>query len=120
MESEAHTRSGRIDPRLARAKWDVQPFDDALVDHKPERIAVEEWPTAAGPADYAFCSDNYIYGVAEAKKLTIGPEGVLTQAARYSRGIDQRPRYQDEYGVPFLYSSNGERHFFQDVRHAKN
>ena len=52
----------------------------------------------------------------EAKKLTIGPEGVLTQAERYSRGIRQQPRYQGEYGVPFLYSTNGERIRFHDVR----
>ncbi len=56
----------------------------------------------------------------EAKKLTVGPEGVLTQAERYSRGIRQQPRYLGEYGVPFLYSTNGERIRFHDVRRELN
>jgi hypothetical protein len=54
------------------------------------------------------------------KKLTVGPHGVLTQAERYSRGIQQQPRYQGEYGVPFLYSTNGEQIRFHDVRCEHN
>ncbi len=73
-----------------------------------------------GPADYALCADGRVLGVVEAKKITLGPEGVLTQAERYSRGIRQQPRYQGEYGVPFLYSTNGERIRFHDVRREYN
>ena len=29
-------------------------------------------------------------------------------------------RYQGEFGVPFLYSTNGEEIWFHDVRHALN
>jgi type I restriction enzyme R subunit len=86
----------------------------------PAKKAVEEWPTAAGPADYALCDEGAVRGVVEAKKLTVGPQGVLTQAERYSRGIAQEPRYQGEFGVPFLYSTNGERLFFHDARHELN
>ncbi len=56
----------------------------------------------------------------EAKKLTVGPQNVLTQAERYSRGVQQQPRYQGEYGVPFLYSTNGEQIWFHDVRREQN
>lgn len=73
-----------------------------------------------GPADYAMCDDGRVIGGVEAKKLTIGPEGVLAQAERYSRGIRQQPRYQGEYKVPFLYSTNGERIRFHDVRRELN
>ena len=45
---------------------------------------------------------------------------VLTQAERYSRGIQQQPRFQGEYGVPFLYSTNGEQIWFHDVRREHN
>ena len=38
--------------------------------------AMEEYPTTAGPADYALWLDGKWLGVAEAKKLTIGPAGV--------------------------------------------
>ena len=50
----------------------------------------------------------------------LGPQGVLTQAERYSKAIDQQPRYQGEFGAPFLYSTNGEEIWFHDIRHALN
>ena len=45
---------------------------------------------------------------------------MLVQAERYSKGISQLPRYQDEFGVPFLYSTNGEVTWFHDVRDGLN
>ncbi len=56
----------------------------------------------------------------EAKKVTLGPQGVLMQAERYSEGIHQVPIYQGEFGVPFLYSTNGEQLWFHDVRNELN
>ena len=82
--------------------------------------AVREFETPFGPADYALRSDDRILGVVEAKKVTLGPHGVLTQAERYSRGIPQHPRFQGEYGVPFLYATNGEQIRFHDVRREHN
>ena len=52
----------------------------------------EEEETAHGPADYALWLDDRIVGIVEAKKLTIGPQNVLTQAERYARGLNQQPR----------------------------
>ncbi len=45
---------------------------------------------------------------------------MLTQAERYARAIAQEPRYQGEFGVPFLYSTNGEEIRFHDVRYPLN
>src|SRR5207247_2586024 len=73
-----------------------------------------------GPADYALCLDGRILGVVEAKKITLGPQEVLTQAERYSRGATDNPMDFDGYRVPFLYSTNGEVIWFQDVRHRLN
>jgi type I restriction enzyme R subunit len=84
------------------------------------RDAVEEFDTDNGPADYALCGDGELLGVVEAKKLSLGPQGVLVQAERYARGIVAEPRYQGEFGVPFLYSTNGEEIWFHDVRLALN
>ena len=117
-ESEAQTRNRRIDPKLESQGWGVVPLrqfsdDDATT-------AVEEYPTDEGPADYLLADAGEKLGVVEAKKLTVGPQGVLTQAQRYSRGIDAGTRYQGEYGVPFLYSTNGEEIWYQDVRHELN
>ena len=80
----------------------------------------EEEPTANGPADYALWLDGNITGVVEAKKLTVGPQNVLTQAARYSQGIEGGPYNFDGHRAPFLYSTNGEVTWFHDVRHPLN
>jgi type I restriction enzyme, R subunit len=119
-EAERITRKQRIDPRLARAGWSVAPFDAALPASAYRSTAVEEYETAYGPADYALCDNGHVRGVVEAKKVTLGPQGVLTQAVRYSKGIKQIPRYQGEFGVPFLYSTNGEVIWFHDVREELN
>jgi type I restriction enzyme R subunit len=119
MESEKKTRQNRIDPRLKAAGWPVVPFKTSDVSSYTN-AAVEEFETVNGPADYALCTQDQIVGVAEAKKVTLGPQGVLTQAERYSRAIEQQPKYQGEFGVPFLYSTNGEEIWFHDVRHALN
>lgn len=119
MESEKQTRNNRIDPRLKAAGWHVVsiPFDQL----KDAAQAIEEFPTAAGPADYALADHGRPVGVVEAKKLTVGPEGVLTQASRYSKGMDDFGfALPNEHHVPFLYSTNGEQIMFHDVRNEMN
>lgn len=119
MEAEKATRKLRIDPRLERAGWKVVP-GSGVSDSAGDALAVEEFETAAGPADYALFDRGWCLGVTEAKKLTLGPQGVLVQAERYSKAIDQTPKYQGEFGAPFLYATNGEVLWFHDVRHALN
>jgi type I restriction enzyme R subunit len=118
-EAERATRKQRIDPRLIRAGWSIAPFNPAA-QHLTGRAAIEEYETRNGPADYALCSGGHVRGVVEAKKVSLGPQGVLIQAERYSQGVDQLPRYQGQFGVPFLYSTNGEVTWFHDVRHELN
>jgi type I restriction enzyme, R subunit len=117
-ESEEATRERRIDPRLRAADWSLAPFAVGVPLTTYCATAVEEFPTTAGPADYALCDGGRVLGVAEAKKVTRGPQGVLTQAERYSRGLMQSEEvYGDGFRVPFLYSSNGEIIWFHDARH---
>jgi type I restriction enzyme R subunit len=116
MERERDTRWRRIDPKLRASGWAIAEAGDSKLDELTVPTALPELSTFDGPADYALCAEGRVVGVVEAKKLTIGPEGVLTQAERYSRGIRQQPRFRGEYGVPFLYSTNGERIRFHDVR----
>jgi type I restriction enzyme R subunit len=118
-ESERATRRSRIDPKLKAAGWHVVPAG-SLPTAAGNRLAVEEFETALGPADYALFDGGRCLGVAEAKKLTLGPQGVLVQAERYSRSIEGTPRYQGEFGAPFLYATNGEVLWFHDVRHPLN
>jgi type I restriction enzyme R subunit len=117
-ESERATRRKRIDPKLKAAGWKVTPSGVPATGNGPS--AVEEFETSIGPADYALFDGGRCLGVAEAKKLTLGPQGVLVQAERYSKAIDQTPKYQGEFGAPFLYATNGEVIWFHDVRHSLN
>lgn len=120
VEKEAETREGRIDPRLKAAGWTVRPYEPGFKEAPPDSCAVEEWPTSAGPADYALCAASSVLGVVEAKKMTVGAQGVLPQAQRYSQAIESARKYQGEYGVPFLYATNGEEIRFHDIRKALN
>ncbi len=119
-EQEKQTRRQRINPRLRAAGWEVVPFDHTTPMDAHDKAAIEEFETANGPADYALCNEGRTLGVLEAKKVTLGPQGVLVQAERYSKGIDQVPKYQGEFGAPFLYSTNGEVVWFHDVRNQLN
>src|SRR5215471_13824961 len=119
-EAERTTRKVRIDPRLAKAGWNVERFRPEAATSSYSKAAVEEYETTNGPADYALCDGGRVQGVVEAKKVTLGPQGVLTQAERYSKGLYQVPMYQDEFGIPFLYSTNGEVIWFHDVRDELN
>src|SRR5882724_9102319 len=119
-ESERRTRKSRIDPRLRNSSWEIVAFDPGRPLSDYRHHAIEEFPTANGPADYALVVDGQLLGVVEAKKVTLGPQNVLTQAERYSKGVDKTQLDFNGYRVPFLYSTNGEVFWFQDVRHKLN
>lgn len=114
-EREWKTRKKRIDPRLDALGWKTAKGDAALHPHR-----TEEEETDNGPADYALWLQNDIVGIVEAKKVTVGPQNVLTQAERYSRGARGTKFAFGEFKVPFLYSTNGEVFWFHDVRHQLN
>jgi type I restriction enzyme R subunit len=118
-EAERETREQRINPRLDRAGWDVRHHKIDWASLR-EPAALEEFPTASGPADYMLADCGQVLGAVEAKKVGIGPQEVLGQAKRYSKGISQEPVYGDGYRVPFLYSTNGEEIWFLDARHSLN
>jgi type I restriction enzyme R subunit len=117
-ESERQTRKTRIDPQLRASGWSVVPFTG--VQPTGPWVAIEEYETDLGPADYVLADQGDLLAVVEAKKLTVGPQGVLPQAERYARAIPCDERYQGEFGVPFLYSTNGEEIWFHDVSHRLN
>lgn len=107
MESERQTRKKRIDPLLKSLGWNVVPFDETCPLDQLSNCAIEEYETENGPADYVLCVDGRIVAVVEAKKLTLSPQNVLTQAERYSRGVAASKLNFDGFRVPFLYSTNG-------------
>jgi type I restriction enzyme R subunit len=120
-ESEAQTRRKRIDPKLQAQGWSVVSLAPSVLTPDSVGVAVAEWPTLNGPADYALLEKGEVIAVVEAKKVTVGPQNVLTQAARYSQGVQESKRaYGEGFKVPFLYSTNGEIIWFQDVRDPLN
>jgi type I restriction enzyme R subunit len=115
-EREWQTRKERIDPKLKTLGWNVVPFGAGLSLSSLERHAVTELPTSNGPADYALVLGGRIVGILEAKKLSLGPQNVLTQAERYARGLPPSKFNFNGLRAPFLYSTNGEVIWFHDVR----
>ena len=116
-ESEWRARKRRIDPKLRAAGWTVVSFDATRPLSMCHGFAIEEYPTANGPADYALCVGGQIVGIVEAKRLTVGPQNVLTQAERYARGVKDSAFDYRGLRVPFLYATNGEVIWHHDIRH---
>ncbi len=121
-EPEAITRKNRIDEKLKSSllNWAIIHHSrvtdySALTAH-----AVEEFPTATGPADYALFVSGKLLGIIEAKKISVGAENVLEQAKRYARSVPNTIGEWRDYRVPFLYSTNGELIFHLDVRKKEN
>jgi type I restriction enzyme, R subunit len=115
--SERLTRKRLIDPKLKAAGWNIVPFSTQKPLTNDGPCAIEEFETTNGPADYALHVDGQIVGIVEAKKLTLGPQGVLMQAERYCKGITDSPFNYRGFRVPFLYSTNGEVIWYHDIRH---
>lgn len=113
---EAETRQ-IIDQQLRQVGWQV---DSAVLRYargtRPEKgknMAIAEWPTESGPADYVLFSGLTPIAVVEAKRKNIDVSSALQQAKRYSRGFKITEDMQTpggpwgEYRVPFAFSSNG-------------
>src|SRR5580658_583601 len=88
-KSEWLTRKLIIDGKLTAAGWKVTPSIPGKPLSSYHDCAIEELETANGPADYALCRNGQVIGIVEAKKFSLGPQNVLLQAERYSKGISQ-------------------------------
>jgi type I site-specific restriction endonuclease len=86
-ELEWKTRRSRIDPKLRDPGWTIVPFTSDLDPSAHSAHAVTEFPTESGPADYALVPGGRIVGIIEAKKLSLGPQNVLTEAERYAQSL---------------------------------
>src|SRR5947207_15524428 len=117
-ESEWQTRKQRIDARLRSVNppWQIVRYRDGLDFAALDKTAVEELPTANGPADYALFVGGKLLGIIEAKKVTVNPQNVLEQAKRYARGVFDGAGEWNDFRVPFLYASNGTIIWYLDAR----
>ena len=121
-ESEAVTRKTRIDQKLTSSllNWTIINSNEVTNVSELHAHAVEEYPTATGPADYALFVEGQLLGVIEAKKVSVGPQNVMEQAKRYSKSVPNTIGEWNDYRVPFLFSTNGEQIFYLDIRKKEN
>lgn len=113
---EAATRA-IIDQQLQRAGWEADTrelrYARGTRPTKGRNLAIAEWPTASGPADYAMFAGLTLVGVVEAKRRNRNVMSVLPQAERYAEGIapgDAHLHPQAPWGAfnaPFAFSTNG-------------
>ena len=118
--NEKQTRKILIDEKLKKQGWKIIKFSDKLDLTILDKIAVAELPTKEGFADYALFIKGKLLGFVEAKKIKIGAQNVIEQAKRYSKDAIQQTGNWRSYKVPFLYSTNGEKIFFLDIKDERN
>jgi type I restriction enzyme R subunit len=118
---EAATRA-LIDEQLRARGWEVETpslrFSAGTRPARGRNLAIAEWPTVSGPADYALFIGTRCIAVVEAKRRNKNVSAHIDQAQRYARGF----RFEGgaeaiagpwpdgegaEFHVPFVFSANG-------------
>jgi type I restriction enzyme R subunit len=146
---EAETRAP-VDEQLRERGWEADTqnlrYAKGVRPARGKAMAIAEWPTANGPADYALFIGTTCVGLVEAKRKRKNISGAIDQAGRYAQGfapsdsIDlpdggpwpfQSGRTKERpYRVPFLFATNGRPYlkqvetqsgiWFRDARNPTN
>lgn len=139
-----------IDSQLRCAGWEadteVLRYSKGVRPEAHRNIAIAEWPTQDGYADYVLFSGLTPIATVEAKKKNENVAGKIEQAERYAQDFEMTNDFvpawtldgrnepweydNDKYLIPFVYSSNGRPYFkqnleksgtwFRDVRASSN
>lgn len=126
-----------IDQQLRDSGWEADSsnlkFGKGVRPAKGRHMAIAEWPTKSGPADYALFVGERCVGIIEAKQYRKNISAAIDQAERYSKGLAWAANTQawdSDYHVPFVFSTNGRPYlkqietesgiWFRDVRLAQN
>ncbi|MFM7087735.1 MAG: type I restriction-modification system endonuclease [Cyanobium sp.] len=139
---EAATRQ-LIDAQLRQAGWEADSeqlrYSKGARPQKHRNLAIAEWPTSSGPADYVLFAGLTPLAAVEAKRAHKDVAGVLLQAQRYCRDVQLRDGVDaglDRWGpdgeflLPFAFACNGRKFlpqlrtasgiWFRDLRRAIN
>lgn len=136
---EADTRA-LIDKQLQDRGWEADTsrirYSEGIRPSKGRNLAIAEWPTTSGPADYALFVSTTLVGVVEAKRRRKNVSAALLQTERYSKTIRTEQAALPvggpwgEFNVPFLFATNGRPYlkqieteggiWFRDARAATN
>lgn len=116
---EAATRR-LIDAQLEEAGWTADSenlrYSRGTRPEKGRFLAIAEWPTESGPADYVLFAGLMPLGPVEAKRRNVNVSSALQQSKRYSRGFqpsDETELHESNWGhdgefrLPFAFSTNG-------------
>jgi type I restriction enzyme R subunit len=129
-----------IDRQLRERGWDADSttlrYANGDRPIKGKAMAIAEWPTDSGPADYALFIGLQCIAVVEAKRQRKNVSTAIDQAERYSKGFRLAPGTESvggpwgEYRVPFVFATNGRPYlrqletesgiWFRDVRRDIN
>jgi type I restriction enzyme R subunit len=101
-----------IDNQLSQAGWDVQDYK-SFNPSASLGIAVREYPTESGSADYILFINRKPVGVIEAKKEGQTLSQVHDQTVRYAADEIKFAKKVNE--LPFQYESTGTETFFTDA-----
>jgi type I restriction enzyme R subunit len=129
IDAQLRTRGWEADTENLRYALGTRPA-------KGRNMAIAEWPTLSGPADYALFVGAKCIAVVEAKRRNKNVSAVLRQAERYSSGFQKAEGVETiggpwgEFNVPFVFSANGRPYlkqletesgiWFRDTRRATN
>lgn len=107
----------RIDELLKQAGWSVQP-KNKINFGAGIGVAVREYQTDAGPADYVLFVDRQPVGVIEAKRQQEGYRLTVVEE-QSSEYADSKLKYLNNEPLPFIYESTGLMTRFTDRRDPK-
>jgi type I restriction enzyme R subunit len=128
-----------IDQQLKAAGWEADTeqltYGKGARPEKGKNLAIAEWPTASGPADYVLFAGLTAVATVEAKRKAVDVSAALQQAKRYSRDFTHAGDFGaggpwDVYRIPFTFATNGRPYlkqlatksgvWFCDVRRSTN
>lgn len=108
----------RIDERLRAVGWAVQPA--GAIDHAAgSGIAVREYQTTVGPADYALFADRMPLGIIEAKPDAWGEKITTVEKQSAGYATAELKWVKNPEPLPFIYEATGAITRFTDCRDPK-
>ena len=140
LDLDESTTRALIDQQLRNQGWEADTkqlrYSNGTRPLKGRTLAIAEWPTANGPADYALFTGTQCIALVEAKRKSKHVSASIDQAERYSRAFTPHQTAEisggpwGAYAVPFVFATNGRPYlkqletesgiWFRDVRKASN
>jgi type I restriction enzyme R subunit len=105
---EAETRA-LIDEQLRERGWEADTqklrYSNGARPARGKAMAIAEWPTTNGPADYALFVGTTCIGLVEAKRKRKNVQAAIDQSARYAQAFAPAEGIELPEGEPWAYQS---------------